>query len=78
MGKGASPRLTPLAKGGALVVVVALNGPDDQPDPNTLRAFLATAAQGVSYDMGVWRTSSARVKLTLDHPLLTVDAVRFE
>ena len=55
MGKGVSPGTKPLGPGGAYVVVVALNGPDDRPDLGTVRAFLATAAQGVSYDQGVWR-----------------------
>ncbi len=55
MGKGTLPGLKPLALDGAYLVVVALNGKDDRPDVGTLRAFLATPAQGVSYDQGVWR-----------------------
>ena len=42
---------------GACVVVVALNGKDDRPDLTTLRAFVMTSAQGVSYDAGMWRES---------------------
>lgn len=37
------------------LVVVALNGADDGPDLSTLRAFVASAGQGVVYDTGVWR-----------------------
>lgn len=48
--------------GGTFVVVVALNGPDDKPDLSTLRAFIPTSAQGVSYQQGIWH-----------HPMLTVN-----
>ena len=37
------------------LVVVAKNGSDDKPDLTTLRAFMATAAQGIMYDTAVWR-----------------------
>ena len=37
------------------LVVVAHNGPDDQPDTQTLKAFLASSAQGIAYNPGVWR-----------------------
>ncbi len=57
MGKGTLPGTTPLNSGGAYLSVVALNGKDDRPDMSTLRAFLGTAAQGVSYTQGVWRES---------------------
>ena len=40
---------------GACMVVVAINGKDDRPDPKTLRAFFMTSAQGVTYDAGMWR-----------------------
>lgn len=43
------------AEGGAYIVIGCLNGKDDKPDLNTLRAFLATSSQGVSYDQGIWR-----------------------
>jgi len=36
------------------LVVVAKNGADDKPDLTTLRAFMATAAQGIMYDTAVW------------------------
>ncbi|ORY21974.1 galactose-binding domain-like protein [Naematelia encephala] len=54
-----------LSSGGAYIVVVALNGKDDRPDLSTLRSFLATAAQGVSFDAGIWHHSL----LTVDGPL---------
>ena len=43
------------AQGGAYVVIGCLNGKPDKPDLSTLRAFLATSSQGVSYDQGIWR-----------------------
>lgn len=45
------------ASGGAYVVIGCLNGKDDKPDLGTLRAFLATSSQGVSYGQGIWRES---------------------
>lgn len=41
--------------GGAFLVVVAQNGPNDRPDMSTLKAFLANATQGISYNPGIWR-----------------------
>lgn len=55
MGKGVSPGTEPLPAGGAYIVVAALNGKDDKPDLDTVRAFLVTPAQGVSYHPGIWR-----------------------
>lgn len=55
MGKGVLAGGKSLSSGGAFVVVVALNGPDDKPDMSTARSFLVTAAQGVSFDAGIWR-----------------------
>lgn len=37
------------------LVVVAHNGGDDKPDLPTLRAFIASAAQGIMYNTAVWR-----------------------
>lgn len=37
------------------IVVVARNGVDDRPDLSTLRAFVASAAQGVVYNTAIWR-----------------------
>ncbi|KAG6833533.1 hypothetical protein H0H87_005184 [Tephrocybe sp. NHM501043] len=36
------------------LVVVAHNGSDDRPDLSTLRAFIATAAQGIVYNTAIW------------------------
>jgi len=41
--------------GTSYLVVVAKNGSDDKPDVTTLRAFVATAAQGIMYNKAVWR-----------------------
>jgi len=37
------------------LVIVAQNGEDDKPDLKTLRAFIATSAQGIVYNTGIWR-----------------------
>ena len=37
------------------LVVVAQNGKDDKPDLETIRAFIATSAQGIVYNAGIWR-----------------------
>lgn len=37
------------------LVVVALNGQDDRPDMKSLKAFVASTAQGISYNAGIWR-----------------------
>lgn len=47
------------------LVVVAHNGADDKPDLKTLRAFLATSAQGVVYGTAVWHQPMT----VLDKPL---------
>jgi allantoicase len=39
------------------LVVVAQNGKDDRPDLETMRAFIATSAQGIVYNTGIWRKS---------------------
>ncbi|KAL7412259.1 galactose-binding domain-like protein [Mrakia frigida] len=45
-----------LPKGGeGMLVIVALNGADDKPDPSTIKAFLASPSQGLTYNIGVWR-----------------------
>ncbi|KAF8525396.1 galactose-binding domain-like protein [Gautieria morchelliformis] len=43
------------------IAVVALNGQDDRPDLQTLRAFVATASQGIVYNTGVWRLPLQRL-----------------
>ena len=41
--------------GCSYLVVVAHNGLDDRPDMQTLKAFLASSAQGIAYNPGIWR-----------------------
>lgn len=36
-------------------MVVAKNGPDDRPDPSTLRSFIMESSCGLSYAAGTWR-----------------------
>lgn len=38
-----------------MIVVVAQNGKDDKPDVATMKAFLVSSSQGVSYHAGMWR-----------------------
>ncbi|KAG1832526.1 galactose-binding domain-like protein [Suillus variegatus] len=40
--------------GNAYLVVVAHNGADDKPDFSTLRAFVASAGQGIMYNTAIW------------------------
>ncbi|WWC62399.1 allantoicase [Kwoniella dejecticola CBS 10117] len=55
---------------GSFIVVAALNGTDDKPDLKTIRAFLATAAQGVSFDAGIWHHSLLTVGGDLDYAVI--------
>ncbi|KAG5733688.1 E3 ubiquitin-protein ligase BRE1 [Termitomyces sp. T112] len=48
------------------LVVVAHNGTDDRPDPDTLRAFVASAAQGIAYNTGVWHQPMAVLEKEMD------------
>ncbi|KAK2464240.1 hypothetical protein APHAL10511_003697 [Amanita phalloides] len=50
-GKGEDAIIDP---GDRYLAVVAKNGPDDKPDIQTLRAFMATTAQGIMYNTGIW------------------------
>lgn len=43
------------------LVIVVLNGPDDKPDLQTMRAFVASAGQGIMYNTGIWRESCIRL-----------------
>jgi len=52
--------------GDKYLVVVAHNGSDDRPDMKSLRAFLATSAQGISYNKGVWHQPMTVLGKTLD------------
>lgn len=63
MGKAPTSGQEALDDGGSYVAIVALSGADDKPDLSTLRAFLVTSSQGVSYAPGVWH-----------HPLLTAES----
>ncbi|KAG8213580.1 galactose-binding domain-like protein [Butyriboletus roseoflavus] len=47
------------------LVVVASNGEDDGPDLRTVRAFVASAGQGVVYDTAVWHQPMT----VLDNPM---------
>ncbi|KAG6831682.1 hypothetical protein H0H92_008325 [Tricholoma furcatifolium] len=53
MGRGEGEGLTD--PGVKYLVIVAKNGANDRPDLSTLRAFVASAAQGIVYDTGIWR-----------------------
>ncbi|KAG9043567.1 Allantoicase [Tulasnella sp. UAMH 9824] len=56
-----------LSDGGrAYLVVVALNGGDDSPDLSTLRAFVATTAQGISYSPGIWHHPMISLETPID------------
>ena len=67
-----SQAFIPMGQGGegiadpatSYLVVVAHNGPDDKPDMKTLKAFTATAAQGISYNAGIWRKCFLDVDIT--------------
>ncbi|KAJ7647130.1 galactose-binding domain-like protein [Roridomyces roridus] len=53
MGRGSGEGLA--EPGSAYLVVVAKNATDGQPDLATVRAFVATASQGIVYNTAVWR-----------------------
>lgn len=69
--------------GQAYLVVVAKNAADGGPDPLTLRAFVASAAQGIVYDTAVWRKSlhlsvdGSLTCLPADQPMTALGKVRF-
>ena len=72
--------------GKTYLVIVALNGPDDKPDLQSLRAFVATSGEGIVYNTGIWREfslihSGDMVRIDglplLDHPMAVVDRVCF-
>ncbi|KAG8903227.1 Allantoicase [Tulasnella sp. 403] len=52
--------------GRAYLVIVALNGSDDRPDLNTMRAFVATTAQGISYHTGIWHHPMISMETPID------------
>jgi allantoicase len=63
MGPGSGEGL--VDPGTQYLVVVAQNGEDDKPDLKTLRAFIATAAQGIVYNTGIWRTPVSETRYFL-------------
>lgn len=78
MGKDAPEGAEELTSGGAYIAVVALNGKDDKPDLSTLRAFMVTSSQGLSYHAGIWREQHFSphpdiALISLDHAMLSVD-----
>lgn len=81
MGSGPGEGLTD--PGHRYLVVVAMNGDNDKPDIKTLRAFVASTAQGIVYNTGIWREFSAILRTnrctyqTLDQPMTVLDKVRF-
>ncbi|KAI6000701.1 galactose-binding domain-like protein [Pisolithus albus] len=48
------------------LVVVALSGDDVKPDLSTLRAFVATAAQGIMYNTAVWHQPMTVLERAMD------------
>lgn len=52
--------------GNKYLVVVALNGDDDKPELSTLRAFIATAAQGIMYNTAVWHQPMTVLERAMD------------
>lgn len=60
-----SQAFIPLSQHNWLVVVAHCNLAGDAPNFSTLACFIASGAQGVSYDRGTWH-----------HPLLTLEAVQ--
>ncbi|KAF8813811.1 allantoicase [Phlegmacium glaucopus] len=52
--------------GCSYLVVVAHNGSDDRPDTQTLKAFLASSAQGIAYNPGVWHQPMTVIEKPLD------------
>lgn len=72
MGKTAPEGVDQLPPGGATITVVALNGADDKPDLSTLRAFLVTNGQGVSYHAGIWREWAQHMHVDVRNIQLTI------
>ncbi|KAK1218815.1 Allantoicase [Marasmius sp. AFHP31] len=64
MGKGSAEGLEETAE--KYLVVVAKNGEDDKPDLKSLRAFVATTAQGVVYNTGIWHQPMTVLEKPLD------------
>ncbi len=56
-----------VAPGSRYLVIVAPNGEDDKPDLKSVRAFVASAGQGIVYNTGIWRASQYFAKKNLSH-----------
>ncbi|KAI0930256.1 hypothetical protein AcV5_007017 [Taiwanofungus camphoratus] len=65
MGAGQSFDDTLTTPGTSYLVIVAKNGEDDKPDMQSLRAFIASAGQGIVYNTGIWHHPMA----VLDRPM---------
>ncbi|KAH9935328.1 allantoicase [Fomitopsis serialis] len=52
--------------GETYLVIVAKNGADDKPDLQSMRAFIATAGQGIVYNTGIWHHPMAVIDRTMD------------
>ncbi|KAF8904462.1 allantoicase [Gymnopilus junonius] len=48
------------------LVVVGLNGEDNRPDIKSLKAFVASTAQGISYNAGIWHQPMTVLGKSLD------------
>lgn len=81
MGKGDGEGLSD--PGEAYLVVVTKNGADDKPDLAHVRAFVATGAQGIMYNAGIWRecihssllSSALNPGFWLDQPMTVLKKV---
>ncbi|EKM54506.1 uncharacterized protein PHACADRAFT_258394 [Phanerochaete carnosa HHB-10118-sp] len=66
MGEAVGSNALEATPGKRYLVVVALNGEeDDKPDLRTMRAFVASAGQGIMYNTGIWHHPMA----VLDGPM---------
>ncbi|KAF9482161.1 allantoicase [Pholiota conissans] len=64
MGRGTGEGLAD--PGDRYLVVVAHNGSDEKPDMKSLKAFIATAGQGISYNAGIWHQPMTVLDKRLD------------
>lgn len=52
------------------LIIVAENGEDNKPDLESLRAFVASASQGIVYNTGIWRESPSFSECHLFYSIL--------
>ncbi|KAF5393234.1 hypothetical protein D9757_000742 [Collybiopsis confluens] len=64
MGRGPGEGLSEPSR--RYLVVVAKNGADDKPDMKSLRAFVASTAQGIVYNTGIWHQPMTVLDNALD------------